>query len=78
MGPVLYVVAIMGCADDGSQCRSARVEPATYSSMATCQAAMPAALVRNTDISYPTITAACQQQGALMARNDPPQPNRGG
>jgi hypothetical protein len=78
MAPILYVVAIMGCADDGSQCRSARVEPATYTSMATCQAAMSDALVRNTDVSYPTITAACQQQSARMASNDAPQGNRGG
>ncbi|MFV0625273.1 hypothetical protein ACBY01_14855 [Sphingomonas sp. ac-8] len=78
MDPILYVIAIMGCADDASQCRSARVEPATYTSMATCQAAMPDALVRNTDLSYPTISAACQQRGGQFARNDAPQTARGG
>ena len=78
MSSILYVIAIMGCADDSSQCRSARIEPATYTSIQSCQAAMPDALVRNTDLSYPTIAAACQQQSARLASNDPPQPSRGG
>jgi hypothetical protein len=78
MEPILYVIAIMGCGDDAGQCRSARIEPATYTSIQTCQAAMPDALVRNTDLSYPTITAACQQRGERLARNDTPQPSRGG
>lgn len=79
MAPILYVIAIMGCGDDdASQCRSARVEPATYTSMASCQAAMPDALVRNTDLSYPTISAACQRHGDQLARNDVPTDARGG
>ncbi|MFZ3483152.1 hypothetical protein [Sphingomonas sp. 3-13AW] len=78
MSSILYVIAIMGCADDSNECRSARVEPATYTSIQSCQAAMPAALVRNTDLSFPTIAAACQQQGAQMARNEAQRPTRGG
>jgi hypothetical protein len=78
MEPILYVIAIMGCADDAGQCRSARIEPATYTSIQSCQAAMPDALVRNTDLSYPTISAACQQRSERLARNDAPQTARGG
>lgn len=77
MEQVLYVLAIMGCADDNAQCRQARVEPARYSSIQACQAAMPAALQRNTDIDYPVISAACQRQGEQTAAATP-QPRRGG
>ena len=44
-----------------------RIEPVRYYSAAQCRAAMPAALMRNTDIDYPTITAACRQVGQSMA-----------
>jgi hypothetical protein len=62
MDQVLYVLAIMGCSDDSMQCRQARMEPARYTSIQACQAAMPGALQRNTDIDYPVISAACQRQ----------------
>lgn len=78
MEPVLYVMAILGCADDASQCRNARVEPVTYQSAAACQAAMPAALMRNSDLSFPTISAACQQRGERMVRNEQQNARRGG
>ena len=71
MEPVFYVMAILGCGDEGAQCSQQRVEPARYQSAAQCQAAMPAALRRNTDIDYPVITAACQQQGARYAEAHP-------
>lgn len=68
MDQVLYVLAIMGCADDNAQCRQARIEPARYTSIQACQEAMPAALQRNTDIDYPVISAACQRQGEQRAQ----------
>lgn len=61
MDQVLYVLAIMGCGDDSMQCQQARVEPARYTSIQACQAAMPAALQRNTDVDFPVISAACQR-----------------
>lgn len=71
MEPVFYVMAILGCSDDGGACSQQRTEPAHYTSAAQCQAAMPAALRRSTDIDYPVITAACQQQGARYAEAHP-------
>ena len=61
-----YVLAIMGCPDGGMACTEARVERVQYTSIQACQAAMPAALMRNTDIDYPAITAACRSNGPRM------------
>lgn len=67
MESVFYVIAIMGCGDGQFQCAQARIEPARYVSAAQCRAAMPAALQRNTDLDFPTLTAACRQVGQSMA-----------
>lgn len=61
MEPVLFVMAILGCGDDGAQCSQQRVEPVRYASAAACQAAVPAALMRNTDVDYPVVGAQCRQ-----------------
>ena len=58
MDQLLYVLAIMGCGDDALGCQQARVEPVRYTSIQACQAAMPAALQRNTDVPFPVISAA--------------------
>ena len=58
-------------------CRQARVEPARYTSYAACQEAMTDALLRNTDLSYPVISAACQQQGLRTVEKDAPRTPRG-
>lgn len=71
MEPVYFVMAILGCGDDGSACSQQRVEPARYETAAQCQAAMPAALRRSMDVEYPVVTAACQQAGARYANNLP-------
>jgi hypothetical protein len=63
MDPVFFVMAILGCGDAGTACSQQRVEPVRFESVSACQAAIPDALRRNTDISYPVIAASCQQQG---------------
>ena len=63
MGPMFFVMAIMGCGDDGAACQAARIEPTRYATVAQCRAALPAALARNTDLSFPVIQADCQQRG---------------
>lgn len=71
MEPVYFVMAILGCADDGQACRQERIEPARYQSASACQAAMDAALMRNTDIAYPVIGAACEQRSQRSAEAAP-------
>jgi hypothetical protein len=78
MDQVLYVLAIMGCGDDSMQCQQARVEPARYTSIQSCQAAMAGALQRNTDIDYPVISATCQRQTAQIVDARPPRSERRG
>lgn len=73
MEPLFYVMAIMGCGDGSRQCEQARVEPARYHSAMLCQAAMPAALARNSDLSYPVITATCRATGEHLASVDQPR-----
>jgi hypothetical protein len=68
MEPLFYVMAIMGCGDGSDQCAQARVEQVQYRSIQACQAAMPAALQRNSDLSYPVISAACRTQGQLLTQ----------
>ena len=67
MEPVFFVLAIMGCGDASAACAEARVEPAHYSTVSQCQAALPAALARNTDLSFPVISGACKRVGAQVA-----------
>jgi len=67
MHPLFYVIAIMGCSDGGQACQQQRVEPVHYMTPAACQAAIPAALERNTDLDYPTIEVACRASGQIMA-----------
>lgn len=69
MESLYYVMAIMGCGDDGAACQQARVEAVRYENRAACQAAMSAALSRSTDLSFPVIQATCQQRGMVIAAN---------
>lgn len=67
MEPVFFLVAILGCADDGGQCRDARTLPAHYATAAECRAALPRRLIENSDVEYPTIMADCRASGPHMA-----------
>ncbi len=67
MQPLYYVMAILGCGDDGAVCQQVRLEPVRYQSAAACQAAMANALQRSTDLSFPVVQAACERRGLMMA-----------
>lgn len=67
MQPLYYVMAILGCGDDGAACQQVRLEPARYESAMACQAAMANALQRSTDLSFPVVQAACERRGVMMA-----------
>lgn len=77
MDPLFYVIAIMGCGDGSTACQQARVEPVHYQSIAACQAAMPQALARNSDIDFPVVSAACRATGQRMVQNNAAHANRG-
>lgn len=71
MDAVYYVMAILGCGDGNANCQQARIEPVRYRSAAACQAAMAEVLMRNTDLSFPVVAAACEQRGQIMVAKDP-------
>ena len=68
MEPVFFVMAILGCGDGQAQCSEARVEPVRYQSAAQCQAALPTALARHTDLDFPVVSGACRASGTRMAQ----------
>lgn len=60
MGPVSYVIAILGCADGGASCQQVSVAPARYESAAACEAATGDVLAGSTDFDFPTLVARCR------------------
>jgi hypothetical protein len=67
MGPFYYVMAILGCGDDGAACVEQRLETTRYASIEACQQAMPIALQRHADLDYPVVSATCREAGIHMA-----------
>ena len=67
MGPVGYVIAILGCADGGSACQTAATLSTRYESAAQCAAARDSALDASTDLDFPTLIAECRRSRANPA-----------
>jgi len=67
MGPVAYVIAILGCADGSAACTTVQMMPAHYASEASCSAATGAALAQSTDFDFPTIVAECRAVSSVPA-----------
>lgn len=72
MEPVYFVMAILGCSDDGMSCRQARVEPARYESAAQCNAAVGGILPKHADLDFPVVGASCQARAGRLADNRQP------
>jgi hypothetical protein len=66
MGPVLFVMAIMGCGEGDSACQEVRLANTRYPTQAACMAATVSELERADDILFPTVVAQCRRadQGA--------------
>lgn len=78
MGPVGYVIAILGCADGGTSCQVAATPAARYETAAQCQAAREEALDRNSDLDFPTLIAECRRSSATPAAARKPATARSG
>lgn len=74
MGPVSYVIAILGCADGGAACQQVALAPARYESAAACEAATGNVLAGSTDFDFPTIVARCRAAKAPAAVERTPAP----
>lgn len=68
MQSMLFVMAIMGCGESDAPCREVRVLDTPYRTEAICLAATEAVLMRNSDLSYPTIVAQCRPAAARARR----------
>ena len=66
MGPVSYVIAILGCSDGSAACQPVATIPARYESHAACAAATASTLAANSDFDFPTIVAECRQAKPLQ------------
>jgi hypothetical protein len=60
MGPILFVMAILGCGEGDSDCQPVRVAPQHYTSEAACMAATGAELARTEDLLFPSVVAQCR------------------
>ena len=64
MQSLLFVMAIMGCGESDAACREVRIDQQRFQSAAACQAATESALIRHSDLEFPTIVARCRPAGA--------------
>jgi hypothetical protein len=84
MGPVTYMIAILGCADGSAACQQVAMMPARYESQAVCSAATGGALAASTDFDFPTIVAECRASKApaaarrVVPKQDPQRASREG
>jgi acyl-CoA synthetase (AMP-forming)/AMP-acid ligase II len=60
MGPAYFVIAVLGCADGGSQCTPVATLPTQYATESKCEAATAAALIEHSNFDYPTLVARCR------------------
>jgi hypothetical protein len=73
-----FVIAILGCADGGSQCTAVATLPTRYENVAQCSAATSAALEINSNFDFPTLVARCKAAPAEAAeRTRPGRARRG-
>ena len=67
MGPVAYVIAILGCADGSAACQPVATVGTRYESEQACAAATPQALAASTDFDFPTVVAECRAVRTIPA-----------
>jgi hypothetical protein len=74
MGPVAYVIAILGCADVSAACQPVATVGTRYESQAACSAATGAALASNSDFDFPTLVAECRAVSPVPAAGTKERP----
>jgi hypothetical protein len=74
MGPVAYVIAILGCADGSTGCQPVATAPTRYESKDACSAATGTALAASSDFDFPTIVAECRAVSPVPAAQPKERP----
>ena len=59
MGPVYFVIVIMGCGDGAVGCQTVATPATHYASEQACMAARADTLMANSDLDFPTLLAEC-------------------
>ena len=68
-----FIIAILGCADGSVACTPVATAPTHYSTAAACAAATADALIANSDLDFPSLSAECRQVVRGAASNDQPR-----
>jgi hypothetical protein len=71
--PSYFIIAIFGCADGSAACTPVATEPTHYATAAACSAATTDALIANSDLDYPSLTAECRRVVSGSAAVDEPR-----
>ncbi|MBA2466698.1 MAG: hypothetical protein H0V46_03735 [Sphingomonas sp.] len=67
-----FIIAIFGCADGSTACAPVATVPTHYVSEAACSAATGDALLANSDLDFPSLTAECRKVAPGSASNGQP------
>ena len=70
--PSYFIIAIFGCADGSAACAPLATVSTHYSSHAACAAATGDALLANSDLDSPNLSAECRRVVQGSASNEQP------
>jgi hypothetical protein len=68
-----FIIAIFGCADGSAACTPVATVPTHYASEAACSAATVDALLANSDLDFPSLSAQCRRVVPGSAAKDEPR-----
>jgi hypothetical protein len=68
-----FIIAIFGCTDGSAACTPVATEPTHYASQAACAAATNDALIANSDLDFPRLSAECRRVAPGSASHDEPR-----
>jgi len=68
-----FIIAILGCADGAASCTPVATVPTHYASEASCAAATNDALIANSDLDFPSLSAECRRVVPGSAATDEPR-----
>jgi hypothetical protein len=74
MGPLGYVIAILGCSDGAASCQTVATLAPRYETAAQCAAARNGALDANSDLDFPILIAQCRASPAKPTAASAPLP----
>jgi hypothetical protein len=68
MGPVFYVMAILGCGEADTACQPVAQAQAQYQSIDACNAATADEIMSRSDLAFPVVVAQCQRADQSAAQ----------